>query len=303
MRVRKIVGVVLSFIGGFLIVLGVLAQFYAPGQLMKTPLDVNSTTYLDGEAELANGTGGTDTFPVRAFSVTQSDSEKSTSDIVLWQNSTCLVKDEGGIEGCVSADDPEKRLLSATTDTFATSRTTALAVQTDLLPASAEDKEGLVNKWPFEAEKKTYPFWDSNAGEAVDAVFDREEELDGLNTYVYKVDINDVPVEISDGVPGTFSRFKEIYVEPLTGSIIKQVDQQLKLDEKGDVFLSVDLSYTDEQVANGVKDAEDNRDQLNLITSTVPLIGYLAGIPLLLIGLALTFLGSRRRGDEDEEEL
>ena len=32
------------------------------------------------------------------------------------------------------------------------------------LPADAEPHEGLVNKWPFEPKKKTYPYWDGTTG-------------------------------------------------------------------------------------------------------------------------------------------
>ena len=47
------------------------------------------------------------------------------------------------------------------TDDFATDRITALAVNDpQYLPADAAPHEGLINKWPFEAEKKTYPYWD-----------------------------------------------------------------------------------------------------------------------------------------------
>ena len=299
---RRIVGVLLSFVGGFLIVLGLLAQFYAPDRLMKTPLDTNSVTYLEGEAELSDGTGGTDTFPVRAFSTTLSDSEKSTDDVVLFQNSSCLVKDEGGIDTCVSADDPQKRLLTASTDTFATDRRTALAVNDpDVLPASAEPTEGLVNKWPFEAEQKTYPYWDGTAGEAVDAEFEREQEVEGLNTYVYKVSVSDVPVELTDGVEGVYNDEKEIWIDPMTGSIINQIDHQERIDDEGNPFLIVDLAFTDEQVASNVEDAKENGGRLDLITSTVPLLGYALGIPLLIIGLVLMWSASRSRRAEHRE--
>lgn len=109
---RKGFGIGLTVLGGFLVTLAVLAQFWAPGRLMKTPLDVDSTTLLDGTAQLSDGTGGTDEFPVKAFSVTRADSERSDSDVVVFQNSSCLVKDEGEIDECVSASDPEERLIS-----------------------------------------------------------------------------------------------------------------------------------------------------------------------------------------------
>ena len=109
--------------------------------------------------------------------------------------------------------DPQERLLSASTDNFATDRRTAEAVDDPkYLPPSAEDKEGLINKWPFEAEKKTYQYWDGFAGEAVDATYDRTEDVDGLETYVFKVQVSDAPIEVTDGVQGTYSTDREIWI-------------------------------------------------------------------------------------------
>jgi hypothetical protein len=287
-------GIGLSVLGGFLVVLALLAQFWAPGQLMKTPLDTDSLTLLDGTAELSDGTGGTDSFPVKAFSVTRADSERSDSDVIVFQNSSCLVKDEGEIDECVSANDPEERLISASTDNFATDRRTAEAVDDPkYLPPSAEAKEGLINKWPFEAEKKTYQYWDSYAAQPVDAVYDRTEDVDGLETYVYKVTVSDVPIEVSDGVQGTYSTDREIWIDPTTGAIVNQFETQERLDSDGNTFLALDYGFTDEQVADNAESSKSNASSLDLVTNTVPLIGWIVGIPALLIGIALQV---RRRG-------
>lgn len=291
---RKGFGIGLTVLGGFLVTLAVLAQFWAPGRLMKTPLDVDSTTLLDGTAQLSDGTGGTDEFPVKAFSVTRADSERSDSDVVVFQNSSCLVKDEGEIDECVSASDPEERLISASTDNFATDRRTAEAVDDPkYLPPSAEDKEGLVNKWPFEAEKKDYQYWDGYAAAPVDATYEGTETVDGVEVYVYKTLVTDVPIEITDGVQGTYSTDKTLWIEPTTGSIVNQFEQQERLDEDGNTFLSLDFGFTDEQIADNAKESGDNASSLKLIKDTVPLIGYIVGIPALLIGIALQLM--RRR--------
>ncbi|WP_439939408.1 DUF3068 domain-containing protein [Nocardia sp. N13] len=291
---RKGFGIGLTVLGGFLVTLAVLAQFWAPGRLMKTPLDVDSTTLLDGTAQLSDGTGGTDEFPVKAFSVTRADSERSDSDVVVFQNSSCLVKDEGEIDECVSASDPEERLISASTDNFATDRRTAEAVDDPkYLPPSAEDKEGLINKWPFEAEKKDYQYWDGYAAAPVDATYEGTETVDGVEVYVYKTLVTDVPIEITDGVQGTYSTDKTLWIEPTTGSIVNQFEQQERLDEDGNTFLSLDFGFTDEQIADNAKESGDNASSLKLIKDTVPLIGYIVGIPALLIGIALQLM--RRR--------
>lgn len=291
---RKGFGIGLTVLGGFLVTLAVLAQLWAPGRLMKTPLDVDSTTLLDGTAQLSDGTGGTDEFPVKAFSVTRADSERSDGDVVVFQNSSCLVKDEGDIDECVSAGDPQERLISASTDNFATDRRTAMAVDDPkYLPPSAEDKEGLINKWPFEAEKKDYEYWDGYAAAPVKATYEGTETVDGVEVYVYKALVSDVPIEITDGVQGTYSTDKTLWIEPTTGTIVNQFEQQERLDEDGNTFLSLDFGFTDEQVADNAKESGDNASSLKLIKDTVPLIGYIVGIPALLIGIALQLM--RRR--------
>ena len=287
---RTKLGALLSILGGFLIVAGLLAKFYAPDNLMKTPLDTDTTTALEGVAELSG-----EEVPVLAWSVTHSNSEQSDDDVIVFQNSSCLVKDEGGIEDCVSAEDPQDRLLSATLDNFATDRVTAVAVNDpDYLPAEAEEHEGLINKWPFEAKQETYTYWDSVSKTGVDAVFDRTEEVEGLELYVYTVSLSDVPIQITEDVPGTYDDDKEIWIEPLTGKIVNQIDSQTRYNTDGDAVLALELAFTEEQVAVFADEARESVDSLNLVRDTVPLIGLAAGIPLALIGLALTLFGRRK---------
>lgn len=292
----KILGVVVSLLGGFLVGLAVLAWLWIPGEVKNTPLDVDTTTILAGEATLAD-----DIFPVQVTSVTRVDSEASDDDVVVFENSTCVVRDVGDPPACVDADDPQERLLTASVDNFATDRSTALAVNDpDYLPAEAVPHEGLVNKWPFDAEKKDYPYWDGTSGEAVVARYDGATTIDGLPVYRYVVEIDDVPIELTEGVTGTYSTTKTIYVEPETGSVVKQGEEQERVTDEGDNFLSLDIEFTDEQVESSVEEAKDGRSQLRLITNTVPLIAVLLGIPLLLLGWFLIWRGgSRERGEHD----
>ncbi|MCW2736531.1 DUF3068 domain-containing protein [Nocardioides sp.] len=293
---QRIIGSVLALLGAFLLTVGVLAQFYAEPRLEKTPIDVDSTTLLSGTVQLSDGSGGLEESPVKAFSVTHADSERSDGDVVVFANSSCLVKDEGDIDTCVSANDPQDRLVSASTDDFATDRVTAMALnEPQYLPPSADEKTGLVNKWPFGAQKETYPVWDGLAGEAVDAEFDRTESIDGLEVYVYRVEQSGTPIELSAGVPGTLDAEKELFIEPMTGSIINQVDHQERLDSDGNPAIVLDLAFTDEQVAKNVEESKSNASSLELVTGTVPIIGYAVGIPALLVGLGLLLLAHRRR--------
>ena len=107
---RKVLGPVLLAVGGFLIALAVLAKFYASDAVRVTPLDVDSVNVLRGEAAI----GSDPAVPVQATSTTYSDSEKSDSDVVVFRNSTCLVKIIGDTPACVPSDDPDERLVSVT---------------------------------------------------------------------------------------------------------------------------------------------------------------------------------------------
>jgi len=284
-------------VGAFLVVVGLLAQFYATGQLKKTPLDVDQVTHLDGTAVLSGESSA-----VKALSTTRTNSEKSSDTVVVWQNSSCLVMDLPDTPDCVSADDPQNRLISATVDDFATDRVTALAVNDPkYLPADAVPHEGLVNKWPFDSEKKTYPYWDSDLGAAADAVYDRTEDLRGIECYVYKITIDDAPIDIAEGVPGTVSKTIEIWVEPLTGAVQNQIVHQEQVLADGTPVVTIDLAFSDAQIKTSADEAETNRSQLILLTKTVPLVGYLVGIPVLIIGLLLMFLSRRRRPEGEGE--
>ena len=295
----KKIGTACSALGGFLIIIALLGMFYAPGALMKTPLDVDNKTDLAGSGEL-----GGKTLPVKAFSQTLTDSEKSDDDVVVWENSSCLVLDEGDIEECVSADDPQERLLSATTDAFASDRTTGIAVNDPkYLPAEAEEHEGLVNKWPFESEKKTYPYWDNLVGDTVDAVYERTEDVEGLETYVYTVSISDAPIEISEGTPGTYDDEKEIWVEPITGAIQQQKQDQQRYLDDGTQVLDLTVGFTDAQLKSSADDAKTNLSGLNLLLFWVPLIGFVGGALCVIAGILLVLAARRARNGAQDRQL
>ena len=107
----------------------------------------------------------------------------------------------------------------ADVDVFATDRVTGLAVNDKNLPPEATPHDGLVNKFPFDVEKKSYPFWDGTVGRAVNVVYDGTVTLDGIETYKFPNTVEDEPIDVAEGVPGTYTNVT-VYVEPMTGSII-----------------------------------------------------------------------------------
>lgn len=293
---RRIIGLVLMGLAGFLVMTALLALFYIPGQVKKTPLDTDSNTRLTGQAAaLPTGDGA----PVKALSHTVADGAKSDGDVVVFDTFTCLITDPNGDSpDCVDDSDPEKRLVTATTDRFATDRKTGEAVNDEKYIGDATPHEGLVNKFPFGVEKKTYPIWDGVLGRTVEATFEGEEKVNGWNTYKFVTQVSDEAAEIASGIQGTYSSTKTMYVDPRTGAIQKQTEQQVRKLDNGTTVLDLDFGFTDETIAANIKDAKANDSKLGLVEK-LPLIAGLLG---LLAGAAGFFLwnGARRAGGDDD---
>lgn len=295
---RKILAWVLAALGAFLVVAAVVAQTWAPAQVERTPLDTDNTTYLSGSAMKANAANDYELEPldVVAFSTNQADADVSDDDVIAWVSTLCLVVDEGDPTGCVDEDDPQGRLISAETDVFATDRHTGMTVNDDeYLPADATPQEGLQNKWPFGAEKRTYPVWDGLAGDAVDATYEGTQDIHGLETYHYVATVDVSGVDVIEGVSGDYQATTDYFIEPRTGAIIDQVVHQERQADGIGPILELDLGFTDAQVHKNVDDTRENLSTLELIEDTVPLVGYVLGIPAAIIGILLLVLDRRRR--------
>jgi hypothetical protein len=287
---RKVLPGLMIGLGAFLVAAAIVALTWVPGQVERTPLDTDNTTALSGEAAVLGDPAG----PVLGWSGNAVDSKASDSKNVVFNTSLCLVHDEDGIDGCV--EDPDKRLISAETSQFVTDRHTGMTVDNDdYLPADAPQLEGLQNKWPFDAQKKTYPVWDDIVGAAVDTEYQGEDKIDGLKVYKYAYTANVGPVTLVGDITGTYFGKYEFYIEPKTGSIINQVVHQERIASGVETILELDLAFTDAQVKANVKDAKDALSTLRLMEVIVPIVGFVVGIPVMLIGIALLVIGRRKR--------
>jgi hypothetical protein len=282
----KVLARVLLGLGAFLLIAGILALTYAPGVVKKTPLDVDTTTVYGGEAaKLDPASGAFDTKPAYAIRETKADSDKSSDDHVIMVETACAVFDTGGAKVCVNGNDPD--LITATIDTFAEDRVSAEAVEDDALPADAPDYEGLINKFPFDVEKKTYPFWDGDVGKAVDIDYKGNKMLFGLETYEFSYTVKDVPITIGEGIEGTYDNVVTVYVDPKTGSIVKSgQDQQQYLDD-GTPVADVVLTQTDDSVKDAVDEAKAAGKSLTILLTVVPIVGIAGGILCLLGGFLM----------------
>lgn len=289
-------GTIAFGLAGFFLCSALLLAVYAPGQVKKTPLGVDSTTRLEGTANVLPLGGSS---PVKAVSKTKTDDKKSDGDVAVFNTFTCLIKDpDGTAPDCVEDIDPQGRLVTASTDTFATDRKTALAVNEQRYTGDSPDHEGVINKLPFDVEKKTYPYWDGVLGRAIDLNFEGTEEISGLSTFKFRASSQDEPAEIAKDIQGTYSSDKTIWVDPVTGSFVNQVEQQVRKTENGQTVLDLDFGFTEETVAKNVTDAKANGSRLGLLSKLPWILGAL-GLILLVSAVILT-RGSRREDGDGE---
>lgn len=287
---RRTAGLVLMGLSSFLLVTALMGWFYAPSATQKTPLNVDSETLLAGTATYL----GEGPFKVKAVSRTVVDGDRSDDNVVVFTTVTCLVRDQNNPPGCV--DKSDKRLINASSDEFATDRKTGEALQDEKYTSADDIHEGLINKFPFNVEQRTYPVWDGVLKKAVDAEFKGVEEIDGLETYLFQVTVPETKAEVAAGTQGTYKDTKKMWIHPRTGSIINQKDDQLR--KVGTLTaLALDLGFTDEQVAANVDDARGNDTKLGAVEK-LPW-GAAALALLSLIGGLLLLRGARARREDD----
>lgn len=306
---RKTVGFVLLALGAALLAVGVVTTTWAPGVVKKTPLDVNTTTRLEGEAARL----GDAARPIKIFSLSRTDSEASDDNNVVFVAVQCVVyTDEGDVPDCgdnseavdqvageTEGGDP--RVLTISVDKFVTDRVTAEAVGEEGYIPDADrgaQREGLVNKWPFDSEKKTYQYWDSLTAQSWPAEYVEETDFDGLNTYHYRVAISADDAEVIPDETGGYENTIDIYVVPETGAIVQQTQDQTRT-LNGETILTLKAGFSEDQVTTSVSDGKADRAKLLLITRTMPLVGFIGGLLLLLLGAAVTLTGRRKDDDAD----
>jgi hypothetical protein len=174
------------------------------------------------------------------------------------------------------------------------------------------DQTGLEYKFPFNTERKSYPFFDINLRKSVPINYDGEEKVNGLSTYKFiqridatKLDTRDVPGALL-GSPTTvkadrmYQNTRRVWVEPKTGAIVKgseEIRQWLvnPANGRGLPVLQGTLTWTPQTIQKQVDEAKKGADKLNTLTSTAPIVLWIVGALFLIGGVVLLLM--RDRGD------
>ena len=128
-------------------------------------------------------------------------------------------------------------LLLAMVDTVTLDRSTALAVSDDTHPGGSVQKprsigdtkpptniplphEGLSYRFPFDTEKKTYPYFDPIAQKAFDANYEGEDDVNGLTAYKF---VQNVGYD-ADGKLVEPIKFSSLYDKDEDGSVTARAE-------------------------------------------------------------------------------
>lgn len=321
---RRIVGFTLLFVGVFAVVLGVLLRTWAYPALAKAPADPNTTSVAVGQGvtallileengvpspQIRTGLSLTSTRYVRGDLA--APEVEPDGDTAAWVEATRVTEDETGT--VVSASIREVCLDRATNMGVAPCTNQFIEDQAegerDPGVLGELQQPGLSLKFPFGTEQRAYPMYDVALRAPVDAVFEAEEQIQGLAVYRF---VQVVPrTKIGEReVPGAligkseqlvradlyYENRRTMWVEPVTGAIVdgrEERKQELRTADQqagqGTLVFDGALEFDDKTVSDNVSAAVENKSGLWLLT-TFPLILWIAGAALIVVGLVLLVL-------------
>jgi hypothetical protein len=326
-------------LGAALLIAALLLTTYTKGKITKIPLNIDATLVSDGTGTAFDPASlAAPKFEVsKNVPVSQQQQitveAPSNADVVTLQVGTTLRRTD---------KQQDNGLLLALVDTVTLDRKTAMAVSSESNPGGAVQKprtieddqpptnialphEGLAYRFPFDTEKKTYPFFDPIAQKAFDANYDGEEDVNGLTTYRFTQNVgydgdgklvepvkyaslydNDEDAQVTApagmwGLPGnpeepiTMTRFyaaqRTFWVDPVSGTIVKSKERanQYYAREalKPEVtFVDFTVTSNEQTVESQVAAARDERDRVALWGRILPITFTAIGL-LALVGGAL----------------
>lgn len=295
-----------------MLVTAVLCRVWGYPTLAVAPIDQDSVTTLSATDatifDTATLTEQTTDLTISAKTVGDiAASDKAGDDVRVWVSSSSTKDGDGTVRS--------RSIDRAAFDAFSAEAVNCCGeyTETDEGVRTEVAHQGLVFKFPFQTEKKTYDFWDSTLGEAVPIEYVGEEEVDGISTYKFEQTIEPTTTETLEvpasvlGEAGegnleaerTYSNHRTLWVEPVTGAVLDRTDQQLstlRYDGTDRVTLTeAEVSYTEESIEKTADTVRTKAVLLQLLNPIVPIGGLVVGLLCLLAGLLL----SRRRNLAD----
>ncbi|MDM4719405.1 DUF3068 domain-containing protein [Micromonospora sp. WMMA1363] len=217
------------------------------------------------------------------------------------------------------------QLVSAVRSAIALDRTSGAAVDWSGQcrvdgPAAEECQPGTVRysgqlyRFPFDTERTTYQYYDSDLGEALPIHYRGTETIEGLQAYRFEQVVDERPVRTSPQFVGalvarfapgattgsvTYRNHRTVWVEPVTGTIVgvREEPHRTLVPDVGQpvVLLDARFEFAPETLRRVTDDAASGRQRILFVRRYLP-----AGLVLVgLVGLAVGALVVRRTAARD----
>ncbi|WP_306173254.1 DUF3068 domain-containing protein [Aeromicrobium duanguangcaii] len=313
-------------LGAFLLTMGVAMKVYAYDRLAVVPNDQNTQQILSDDNanffDADNVAPGSGPITTVATVIGDPDLAKEAADENDGADVAVFTK------GQSTDNNDQAPPVDFLEQTFAVDRFTGEAVPWSGASQNGEpiEFEGLLIKFPFNTQKKSYDYWDATVKAPMKMEFEGTEEVEGtdgsINTYRFSGSIDETEFgirEVPRGVFGlpdtgsveatrTYANDRTIWVEPETGVMVKIEEAQkqwLKLDEPGakDVVAMDTISASSpETIQANIDEYGSKSASLKAVRTWLPLAMGGLGILSILAGLALAFrFRSRRDSDVDHD--
>ncbi len=316
---KRGIGLVLVGLGLFLVVLGVLTRFTVVPAIAKAPL---SPGQADGGVTQTDQVGVAAKLFDPATLTTRTDvpltvTRYTRGDVPASQTPEALAGDLAIYDTFQRVEDNAGVVVLANTARFAFNRVTSVMSNCCGANLDGENVEmsGIVPlKFPMFTQPQNYPYFDTSLNTTVEAVYQGQEELDGLPVYKYVVTVEpsqtgtiEVPGDLVGSplptfvAPRYYSNVLTLYVEPQTGAIVQGDSVQVQTLRGPDgtdqvTLLDAVIGTTPEEAAAGIEYAKTQSALLTLVNNTVPLVAVIAGAVLFLLGVLLVLTSKRKKG-------
>ncbi len=315
---RRVLGVVLTGLGAFFLVVALLFRFYMPGQVIKFPLNEYTVSTLAGTnvSYFSSQTGAEVTgATVRAVSTVQGDVRAGSSSTAVWN-------DVVGVFDITHSSSPGSP-ISYSTERLAFNRRTGLLVNCcgAEIGTKRPKMSGQGFVWPIGTQQKTYQIFDTTLMKPEPVTFTGTSTVDGMNVDIFAEYIDNQQLG-TVSLPGSFvgidqptvalpeylSAVNTYYVDPGTGSPVKVVqseNESLTNPSTGGTALTLlrgTLTTTPQSIAAAVNTARSSDTEISWVQDIGPLIGILLGLVLLVLGIVLLVTQDRELYEYEDYE-
>jgi hypothetical protein len=298
---RRVIGLILTGAGTFLIVCAVLLPTWVSSQVIKFPLNEFETATLAASnasyfspSSLTEKTG----VSLEATYTIKGDGAAGNSSTAVWD------------EYSYAYDLTNRQPVQQMTRRFAFDRRTALLVMccgANVNGDSSIDQRGyLWYVFPIGTQKQTYDVFDTTLNRPEPFVYSGTTDVHGISAYEFVENV--APVQVgTQTLPGslvglsaasvTLPEYYQIhliyYVDPVTGALIDVNEHQttsLRNPATGAqalLLFDADLIATPATVTSVVALDTSGRNKLNLIETILPLVLGIVGAVALVTGILL----------------